>query len=464
MSGAFITYLAAVKAGGATPLAYLLAMGACLILAGIIKEFASRLPSAGSLYTYVANGLGPFAGFITGWAYTVGLVFAGAAVLAGFGAFVSLVAIDMGAPGIFQQWWLWAALGLVLYFLLSYFDVRFSTRTEIVVAALTAGAMLLLAFIVIGDGGAEGNTLKAFSPGEAGVSFGLVIGGLAFGILSFTGFETAAVLAEESENPRRNIPLAIFSAVIIGGVFYVIVTYATSIGYGVREATTAWPESAGGLQPLAAEYASWLSNWVLLAGGVAALFCGLGLHNAITRQLFAMGREGMLPAALGRTHPKHKTPHVAIIFYLAFIVVETLVIVFTVGQATREALGGGTEGTLAAGFYMFAEGLTLCAPPIMFGYLMLSLAGLRFGLRKEAGEASTRLVVLSVLGVIVALGAVWSSLYYSVVEAAPGAGIPGPYAAVPWICLAVVIIGVGIGLALRSRRPAAWNNMGAVFE
>jgi hypothetical protein len=100
----------------------------------------------------------------------------------------------------------------------------------------------------------------------------------------------------------------------------------------------------------------------------------------------------------------------------------------------------------------------------MFGYLMLSLAGLRFGLRKEAGEASTRLVVLSVLGVIVALGAVWSSLYYSFVEAAPGAGIPGPYAAVPWICLAVVIIGVGIGLVLRSRRPAAWNNMGAVFE
>jgi amino acid transporter len=464
MSGAFITYLVALKAGGAAPLAYVLAMGACMILAGVIKEFASRLPSAGSLYTYTANGLGPVAGWITGWAYTIGLIFAGVAVLAGFGSFVSLVAIDRGLPTIFQQWYLWAAVGLVLYFVLSYYDVRFSTRTEVVVAALTAGALLLLAFIIIGDGGAQGNTLDAFSPGAAGVSFGLVLGGLAFGILSFTGFETAAVLAEESDNPRRNVPLAIFSAVLIAGAFYVVMTYATSIGYGVEAATTKWPESAGGLQPLAAEYAGWLSNWVLLAGGVAALFCGLGLHNAITRMLFAMGREGMLPAALGRAHPKRQTPHVAIVVHLAIMVVLTLLLVFTVSQATREALGAGTTGQLAAGFYVFTEGLTICTPPIMFGYVMLSLAGLRFGAQRRAEAASGRLVALSIGGVCVALAAVWSSLYYSFVEAAPGAGIPGPYKAVPWLCVAILVLGVLLGLFLRARRQSAWQNMGTVFE
>jgi amino acid transporter len=465
MSGAFITYLAATKAGGATPLSFLLAMVACVFLGGVVGEFALKLPSAGSLYTYTTNGLGSLLGWVTGWAYSFGLLIASVGVLAGGGVFISLVAQDQGLPTLFQQWYFWSAIGLVLYFLLSFYDVRFSTRAELVFTALTAGALLLLAFIIIGKGGAHGNTLDAFSPGAAGVSFGLVVGGLAFGILSFTGFETAAVLAEETSNPRRNVPVAVLSAVVLGGIFYLTVTYATSIGYGVREATTEWPKSAGGLQPLAKQYASYLENWVLLAGGLAAIFCGLGIHNAVSRMMFAMGREGVLPRALGRTHPKHRTPHIAILSYLGLIVVAMLLIIFLTSSHTREALGGGTKGQLAAGFYTFSEGLTLGAPPIMFGYVLLSLAGIRAGLRgDEQGRMNLRHIVTSLVALVAAGAAVWSSLYYSFVEAAPGAGIPTPYKIVPWLCLAWVLIGAGIALYVRRNRPDAWSEMGAVFE
>ena len=312
MSGAFITYLAAIKAGGATPLAFLLATGSCLLIGGVVSGFALHLPTAGPVYTYTVKGLGAFGGFIIGAVYSVAFVIAEPAVLAGFTVFTSLVMRNIGAPELLGQWWLWFGFGIVLYFFLSRFAIEFSTRSQLVFTAATMATLLLLAVDITGHGGAHGNTLRAFSPSAAGVSWTLVLSGMAFGILSFTGFETAAVPGEETRNPRRATPWAVIGSVIVGGVFYVFVTYATSVGYGVREATTAWPTSAAGLSALADQYASYLGNWVLLAGGLSALFCGLGAHNTVTWILYVTGRDGALPRLLGRTHPLHQTPHVAI--------------------------------------------------------------------------------------------------------------------------------------------------------
>ena len=464
MSGAFITYLAAIKAGGATPLSFLLAMIACLFIGGVVGQFALHLPSAGSLYTYTCRGLGSFWGFVTGWGYAFGFAWAGVAVLAGGGAYIGLVMANLGAPSVLQKWWLWFALGIILYFLLSYYDIRFSTRSELVFAALTSATLLLLAAIIVGKGGAHGNTIKAFSPSAAGVSWTLVIGGLTFAILSFTGFETAAVLAEETSNPRRNVPFAVIGAVIAGGLFYIFVTYATSIGYGVRAATTLWPKSAGGLQPLATEYAPYLVNWVLLAGGLSAIFCGLGVHNMVSRTMFAMGREGVLPRALGKTHPKHRTPYIAIMAYLGIIVLFTVVTILLTTPATRAALGGGAN-QFTNGFYVFTFGLTIAAPPIMIGYCLLCIAGMSFGARGgDDRRANPRHVVLSALGLVAAGAAVFGSLYYSFVAVAPGATVPVPYAVIPWIVLAWLVIGAGVALILRGRRPEAWREMGGIFE
>src|SRR5581483_308462 len=253
MSGAFVTYLAAIKAGGATPLAFLLATGSCLLIGAVVSRFALRLPSAGSLYTYTVDGLGPFWGFVAGCLYPAGL---------GIAVFTSLVMRNVGAPAVLGQWWLWFAAGVAVYFLLSWFSIEFSTRAQLVFTAATAATLLLLAAVIVGKGGAGGNTLAVFSPGAAGVTWPLVLGGMAFGILSFTGFETAAVLGEETRNPRRSIPWAVLGSVVVGGLFYVVVTYATAVGYCAREATTAWPRSAAGLAALADRYAAWLGNWV----------------------------------------------------------------------------------------------------------------------------------------------------------------------------------------------------------
>jgi amino acid transporter len=465
MSAAFITYLAAIKAGGATPLAFLLAMVSCLLIGGVVSTFALRLPSAGSLYTYTVDGLGSFCGFVVGWTYALALVIGGPAVLAGFAVFTSLVMRDVGAPDLMGQWWMWFAVGLVLYFFLSWFGIEFSTRAQLVFTAATLATLLLLAAIVIGKGGARGNTLDAFSPGAAGVSWPLVFAGMAFGILSFTGFETAAVLGEETRDPRRTIPWAVIGSVIVGGLFYVIVTYATSVGYGVREATTAWPKSAAGISVLAESYASYLRNWVVLAGGLSALFCGLGVHTAVTRTVYVMGRDAVLPRPLGRTHPRRQTPHVAIIVNLGLMVAVAVVIIGATPQATRNAVGA-TPGPLSSGFYLFAEGLTIISPLVMGCYALLSLAGIRAAFRGQGardGRLGRHLAVPT--AALVAAGvALFGSLYYSFKEVAPGAGIPGPYRAVPLVAAAAVATAAGFAAALRRWRRASWEAMGTVFE
>src|SRR5581483_10354188 len=209
-------------------------------------------------------------------------------------------------------------------------------------------------------------------------------------------------------------------------------TYATAVGYGAREATTAWPRSAAGLAALADRYAAWLGNWVLLAGGLSALFCGLGIHTAATRTSFAMGRDGVLPARLARIHRRHRTPHTAIVVNLGLMVAVAVVMIGATGQSTRDAVGV-TPGPLSAGFYLFAEGLTMIAPLAMLCYALLAIAGARSELRRG------RRLLVPFGALLASAVALFGSLYYSFEPIAPGAGVPGPYRAVPVVLFAVVM-------------------------
>ena len=459
LSGGLITYLAAIKAGGATPLAFVIATLACGLIGTVVSSFARAIRSAGSLYTYTVHGLGPFFGFVMGWGYLIGIFLAGPAVLAGASVFLSMVMANVDAPDLATSWWLWFGAGLVGIFGLAYPGVRLSTRSSLVFTAASMVVLLVLACTVIFQGGAHGNGISAFNPHAAGVGWPGVFGGVAFGILSFTGFETAANLAEETRDPRRNIPLAVLGSVAVGGVFYVAVTYATAVGYGVREATTEWPKSASGLAPLADVYASYLTDLVLLAVAFSSFFAALGISNACTRTLFAMGRDGVLPRAFSRTHPRHETPYVALIAYLVVAAVFAAVLIAVTTPATRDGIAGG-GGHYASGMYVFAEGLTIVTPPIMIAYALVSWAGIAYGVRHR----KPTLAVASV-GALVGAGlAVFGSLYYSFVPVAAGGTIPTPYRAIPWAILGWLTIGGLIAAWLRRSRPDAWQQMGTVFE
>jgi amino acid transporter len=471
MSGAFLTYLASTKAGGATPLAFLLGTLAMLAVGGTVAMFARSLSSAGSMYTYITRGANRGLGFLGGWCYAAAFLVLGGAVLSGFGFFTaSFVALITGGD---PAWYWFSLAGLVVIALMSMFDIQASTRTQLVILAVTMTALVVTAVVVIGIGSPstsviDGTTpvpeagrsvdLSAFWPSAAGVSWTGVLFGLSFAMLSFTGAEASAVLSEETRNPRRAIPRAVIGSIVVAGVFYLLITYATAIGFGVRQAATDWPASVAGLAAVAPNQA--FAAVVLASAALASLFCALGVHIAVSRVLFAMGRERVLPARLGTLHSRWGTPWRAIGLVLTVWVLLAAAALLLTGRESQVALAGGADNGQTGGIYLFTFLAGIGTPLVMFVYLLLGVAGVMQGTR--TGRPAFQ--VVGALAALVGALAVFGGLYYSFVEAAPGAGIPLQFAMIPWVCLGVAAVGLAVAAWTRRHRQPVWNDMGRLFD
>ncbi len=471
MSGAFLTYLASTKAGGATPLAYLLGTLAMLCVGGVVALFARTLSSAGSMYTYITRGANRWLGFLGGWCYAAAFLVLGGAVLCGFGFFTaSLVSLLTGA----DPSWMWFSLaGLVVIALMSLFDIQASTRSQLAILFVTMVALLVVAVVVIAIGSPavsviDGTTVvpeagrsvdfAAFWPTSAGVTWTGVLFGLSFAMLSFTGAEASAVLSEETKDPRRAIPRAVIGSIIVAGLFYLVITYATSIGFGVQQAATDWPASVAGLAAVAPNTA--FAAIVLACAALASLFCALGVHIAVSRVLFAMGRERVLPAWLGTLHPRWGTPWRAIGLDLVVWVLLAGGSVLLTSRETQVALAGGMDDGLTGGVFVFTFLAGVGTPLVMFVYLLLGVAGVTQGRR----TSRTAFQVLGALAALVGAAAVFGSLYYSFVASAPGAEIPLVVAMVPWVCLVVAAVGLLVAAWTQRYRRPVWQDMGRIFD
>lgn len=471
MSGAFLTYLASTKAGGATPLAFLLGTLAMLAVGGTVAMFARSLSSAGSMYTYITRGANRGLGFLGGWCYAAAFLVLGGAVLWGFGFFTaSFVALLTGGD---PSWYWFSLVGLVVIAGMSMFDIQASTRTQLVILALTMAALVVTAVVVIGIGSPstsviDGTTpvaeagrsidLAAFWPSAAGVSWTGVLFGLSFAMLSFTGAEASAVLSEETRDPRRAVPRAVVGSVVVAGVFYLLITYATSVGFGVRQAATDWPASVAGLAAVAPNQG--FAAVVLASAALASLFCALGVHIAVSRVLFAMGRERVLPARLGTLHPRWGTPWRAIGLVLTVWVLLAALSLLLTARDSQVALAGGVDSGQTGGIFLFTFLAGIGTPLVMFVYLLLGVAGVMQGAR--TGRPPFQ--VVGALAALVGALAVFGGLYYSFVEAAPGAGIPLQYAMIPWVCLGVAVTGLAVAAWTRRYRQPVWDDMGRIFD
>jgi amino acid transporter len=159
---------------------------------------------------------------------------------------------------------------------------------------------------------------------------------MALGVWSWIGFEAGAVYGEEARNPRRAVPVAIFSVVAFLTLLYVFTSYSATIGYGWQHAVDQFGNLSANptpYYPLAATYVgSWLQALMIIAISTGSLACGLAFHNGMVRYLYAMGREGILPRIFGRTHPRFRSPHIAIIAQSAFSAVLMLAFAFVITE------------------------------------------------------------------------------------------------------------------------------------
>ncbi len=424
-------------AGAALPLSFLVALIVILFVGNTVVQFARVLPSAGSFYTYTSQGLGGSAGFFTGWLF--------------FGAYALLVVGLFTATAAFAHdyvqttfkadlpWWIFAFVFMAIVVILSVRSIKTSVRVDLTLLAIEVVVFLLLATIAIASAG-NGNTAAAFSPSSAPEGLSGVGLGVVFGILSFIGFDAAAVLGEETKNPRRMIPLAVAGSVIGVGVFYVYVMYGLTAGYNLNDpkALADFLKDPTPFVTLAHRDAPWLEQLVDLCA-IAGLFsCLLALQNTTVRVIFSMGREGALPTALGRVHEKFHSPHVAIYALTVFTIVLGLA-------------GGAWIGPGATGLYGFTG--TIGTLGVVLVYIMCNLALIRYFMRRKDRSIAYH-VVAPIIGSLGLLYPLWTTV-------APGQAYP--FNLVPFIVGVYLILGTAVYFYFRQSAPLKLAAFGSVL-
>jgi amino acid transporter len=342
----------AVPISGATlPLSVIVALIACMFTAVAIGQLAKHIPSAGGIYTYAARGIGARAGFLVGWFYVAFAVFMPGSLLTLGGWFISgFVKRELGVE---IGWEIWGILFAVAVFLLTYYDVRMSARATIILGAVEIGVFVALACYMVAT---RPNSAAPFTPSAGADGWSGILRGAVFAILAFIGFEAAAALGEEARNPRRTVPVGVIGSCVLVGIFYVFMTYAWNVGaemniikHNTASANSDW-EVFGG------EYWGRAGAWIMfLALCNSIVACGIAVTNNAARVLFAMGRAGSAPSFLGKVHPKHRSPYMAVIATLAVTGVVAYALAWTFGSV----LGPGTEGLV--GFVVEATFFTVIA-------------------------------------------------------------------------------------------------------
>jgi amino acid transporter len=318
-----VTFIAS-KAGHAVSLAYGLAFLVCLSIGLSLIQLARHLPSAGGYFTYVSRALHPRLGFLTAWLY---FLYDPTAVAINFTILGIIFEKTLSERmGINAPWPIWVVLGIVFVTVIIYRGVKISGRTLIVLASIEIAILLAFAlsgFLSAGPGGFTFETFTVDDAPDYGVN-GLFVG-VVFAIFAFTGFESVAPMAEESQNPRRNLSLAIVLSLVIMGAFYMFTTWGLAVGWGIDNFATGENKFAGGDVNAFIDLAQrlWGGGWILLLFALlnSILAVGISASNAATRVFFSMGRAGVLPAWLGKVHPVYRTPTNAIILQTVITVI-----------------------------------------------------------------------------------------------------------------------------------------------
>jgi amino acid transporter len=435
-----VTGVAAV-AGGSTPLAFLLGGVACLALAFVVIGFTRRMASAGYAYTYASRSLGKEAGFMAGWLYFFG--------------FICFVPMTMSAVGFLaadllglnpKLWILFFFIGMILFLILSVIRIKVTTRVQLIVGIITVAVIVLIDLITTAKGGSHGQALGAFSFSHTNSGgFNGVFYGIIFGVTSYIGFETAADFGEETAQPRRYIPIAVIAATLFAIVLYLWTTYSITIGYGLNNGAKMGADPVALKTTATTFVGSWLGTLAEIGGMCAAFIVCVACATAAARTLFAMGREGVLPAAFGRTHPNFKTPVNAII---AVAVVAT-------GMALLMGypLSDSAFGQPFSNYYFWATVGTLV---VIVVYILLCLGGIVYFWNTRATRKWNPLVHVGipVVGAIV-FGA---ALYGSIHPAPPGILKWTPLVGGVWLVIGVVVL-----LWLRATRPDKVAQIGSIL-
>ncbi|MDR6707556.1 amino acid transporter [Novosphingobium sp. 1748] len=395
--------------------------------------------NAGAFYAYIAASLNKEAGIAAAYTAVAAYICAAASVL---GA-MSYFAADLFATltGIVTSWLIWAMLSIAIIAWLGYHKITMAAKVLIVALLLEVGLIAVIDVLILWDHGWSGLDFSSFSPRSV-FAPGLGIA-VIHAINGCIGFEATAIYQEEAVNRAVTIPRATYGAVLVLGSFYVLSSWCLVLAVSPDKIKAVAAADPGHLVArVAFHYLGQFGRDALNLLTITSLFAAaLGFFNNISRYFFALSRDGLIPAPLGRVHRLHGSPYLACLL-LACLLILIIGFFALAGLDPLLSLATSLSSMGAVGLEILLTTTSLTIP-------------LFFARRGEYSWGKTAAPLAA--GLIIA-AATWLSLAnYSTLT---GTTLP-VINRLPLLFIAIAVLGLGHGIYLRRRRPAVYARVGS---
>src|SRR6266487_4225607 len=375
MSFFFSSALIVAAAGVASPLIIIVAAVAIALLGNTLAEFSRSIPSTGSFITFIGKTFGPISAITTTIVISLGYII----------AMASVITISGG----------WTLI-------------------------THAGRL----------------SLAPFNP--ANISGGLSGLGLGFpiAVYMFVGWENSAALAEETNEPRRNVPRAIYASILLMGLSYLLFMYATVVAFNYNVKVLS--ASAIPFLDAAQSISGILAFLAYVAGFTSTMSAMIAGSNSQARLIFNAAREGLLPRRLATLHPKTRTPWASFLVFSGFGLAVTYIFGWNVDPVT-----------------FFGEIATLGTILIALVYLVSNIALPIYYRREHPDQFSVvRHLILPILGVLAIGFPLWALI---------GPGQSPPFNLFPWISLGILVVAIIYAVIISRLNPRLADNIGSII-
>jgi amino acid transporter len=435
--------LIVITAGVAAPLTIIAAGIAVALLGNTLAQFSRAHPSTGGFITFVGKTFGGTSAVTTALLCGAGYIIAISSVLAVSGGFLSIT---------LNYYFGWNVPWIILSVLLTggaivmmLRGVGVSTRLAGFFFGFEMLVLIVVSIVALAKNGGH-LSIAPFDPHHILNGFSGLAAGFPLAVYLFIGWENSAALAEETGNPRRNVPRAVFLSIALMLVSYVLFAYATVSGFGdnaTKLAGVPIPFITVAHSSLAA-----LAVFAYLAGLTSTLGVLIAAVNSQARLIFNAGREGLLPRWIGRVSPGRQTPRNAIFTFTG--IAGAIIVIWAIGHLIGDHAARGSMNPIT----FFDESGTMGTILVLVVYFLSNLA-LPFYYRKyRPSEFSVvKHAVLPVLGMV----AIAIPVYYLCKPPQPA-----PYDWFPYAALVIVVVSVIYALVMTRRDPGLAERVGSI--
>jgi amino acid transporter len=430
-----------VTAGVAAPLTIIVAGIAIALLGNTLAQFSRAQPSTGGFISFVGKTFGGTSAVMTALLCGAGYIIAISSVLAISGGFLSTTLnyyFGWNVP-----WIIFSVLMTAGAVMMTIRGVGVSTKLAGFFFAFEMLVLIVVSVAVLIKNGGH-LSLVPFQPSHITKGFQGLAAGFPLAVYLFIGWENSAALAEETGDPRRNVPRAVFLSIALMVVGYVLFAFATVTGFGYNGAKLG--AASIPFITVAHNVLSGFAFFAYLAGLTSTVGVLISAVNSQARLIFNAGREGLLPSWIGKVHPVRRTPMNAIYTFVA--VAGAIIVVWALLH-----LIGGHSGTMDP-LNFFFESSTMGTILVLIVYFLANLA-LPFYYRKfrPAEFSVLKHLALPVLG----MAAIAVPVYYLVKP-----GQAAPYDWFPYAALAIVVVAVIYAYVLNRRDPSLGERAGSI--